>query len=177
MTVGVLAVLNLLDVATVASGKAGAQLQQVVGLLGGEGVQLLLVEQEAEEEIGFQIGRRTKGAHDRCGFVRAEVARALAIEGYIGVGQHAQVVLGNGVAVAVAGAANGVGADVRNTVGGAFDGGAVRRAGVVVTASATPSNLAARHKQGGCQQAGRSGVLHSHVLLFLLVQADACAPD
>ena len=87
------------------------------------------------------------------------------------------VVVVVGVAVAVAGAANGVGADVRNTVGGAFDGGAVRRAGVVVTASATPSNLAARHKQGGCQQAGRSGVLHSHVLLFLLVQADACAPD
>src|SRR5690606_36112825 len=87
----------------------------------------------------------------------AEILRAFAIESDERIGQHAQVVLGNRVAVAIAQAAVGVRGDVRDAVGGAFQGGGVAGVRCRVVSAGTAVAAAAGQYQYGTESSRHAG--------------------
>ncbi len=83
------------------------------------------VYERAKEHVRRQVVDLVEPQHG--GFLRAEKARTFAGDGREFLRQHAQIVLGIGIAHAIARAAPVRRADVRNAIAGAGDGGAVAR--------------------------------------------------
>ena len=79
------------------------------------------------EEVGVEIGRREAVAALQVGSCRAEVQRALGVDGDVVVRHDADVVLGERVAEAESQPAEGAGRDVGDAVLGALDGRGHRR--------------------------------------------------
>ena len=94
--------------------------------LGQEPLDHVVVDDALEEEVAVEVVRGRRVGAKRPRGVGTEVPRALGVDRHVGVGDLAQVVLGEGVAVAVAQPAPVRGEHVRDAVGGAPDGGVVR---------------------------------------------------
>ena len=123
-------------IAVVARHEARRQLAQAVALLGDHGIEHVLRDEVAVEEVGVDVARARDGAAVDRERIGTEVLGALPPVGQERVGHGAQVVLRLCIAVAVAQAAPVAGLDVRHAHGGAADLGAVASGGVIVAAAA-----------------------------------------
>ena len=110
-------------IAVVSGEEATDQGPVVGGKARGSGAQTGEVHLRAEEGVALRVGNP---GHGHLGHsVRAEILRPLPPQGHEMVGEDAQVVLGKGIALAIAQAAEVVGADMRNAEGGAANLGGI----------------------------------------------------